>query len=124
MVATFDGLKDQIKSIASSPVSPTHVTADGRAGDPFLALNQFCTCVYVLYVSDHSELDFAFGEIMHLYMFFLFLSFVVCSPIAHNLQIGWPCLVKQDARWNVLNALLGKPHTDAALGSVSLSPAL
>ena len=43
MSATFDGLKDQIKSIASSPVSPTPVTADGRAADPFLALNQFCT---------------------------------------------------------------------------------
>ena len=53
MVATFDGLKDQIKAVASSPVSPTPVTADGRAADPFLALNQFCTCIYVLYVSDH-----------------------------------------------------------------------
>ena len=47
MVATFDGLKDQIKAVASSPVSPTPVTADGRAADPFLALNQFCTYVRI-----------------------------------------------------------------------------
>ena len=67
MVATFDRLKDEIKSIASSPVSPIRITADGRAGDPFPALNYFCTCVYVLYVSDHRELDYTFGEIIHLY---------------------------------------------------------
>ena len=90
MSATYDELKDQIKSIASSPVSPTPVTADGRAADPFLALTQFCTCVYVLYVSDHRELDYTFSEPIHLYMF-------PCSRPswsgAHNRQIGWPCLV-------------------------------
>ena len=65
MVATFDGLKDQIKAVASSPVSPTHETTHGRAADPFLAMDQFCTCVYVLYVSDHRELDYTFGEPIH-----------------------------------------------------------
>ena len=42
MVATFDGFKDQIKAVASSPVSSMHVTTHGRAADPFLAVNQFC----------------------------------------------------------------------------------
>ena len=50
MVATFDGLKDRIKSIASSPMSPTHITAGGRAADSFLALNQYIYIYIYIYI--------------------------------------------------------------------------
>ena len=93
MVTTFDGLKDQIKAVASSPVSPTPVTADGRAADPFLALNQFCTYVRIRMYCMSVITRSLTAPLVNLYT-------DTCSPcsrpswsVAHNRQIGWPCLV-------------------------------